>query len=166
MKWDQIELIRSKKRKKTIEGKIIDTTLRIYLPDNLSTKDEKRYIKTITEKMEKKHLKKQLNSNTDLQNRAAKINKQYFNDQLDYSIQFVTNQQKKYGSCTPASKSIRISDQIADYPSFVQDYLIIHELAHLIHANHSKAFWELVHKYPYVERAKGFLYAVEYLSKK
>ena len=116
--------------------------------------------------MKEKDRRKKLNTESNLKQRAQKINEKYFDGTLEFSIQFVTNQTRKYGSCSPHTKSIRISDKIADLPQFVQDYLIIHELTHLIHPNHSKAFWDMVHRYPLVERAKGFLYAVEFLSKK
>mgnify|MGYP006281286735 FL=1 len=166
MHWDTIKVNRSNRRKKTIEGKIKENTLHIYIPDGISTKQERTYITTITNKMKKKKQRNSLNSDHQLSERAERLNQKYFDGKLDFSIRFVTNQQKKYGSCTPTTKTIRLSHRIADFPQFVQDYLIVHELAHLIHPNHSKKFWEIVHQYPMVERAKGFLYAVEYLSDK
>ena len=45
-------------------------------------------------------------------------------------------------------------------PSWVQDYILIHELAHLICPDHSKEFWDLVDQYRYAERAKGYLLAI------
>ncbi len=166
MQWDTIQINRSNRRKKTIEGKIKDNTLHIYLPEGLSKKQEQRYITTIENQIKKKEQRHNLNTNGHLTERAEMLNEKYFDGQLDFTIRFVTNQNKKYGSCTPSTKTIRLSHRIADYPQFVQDYLIVHELAHLIHPNHSKAFWDIVDDYPLVERAKGFLYAVEYLSKK
>lgn len=51
-------------------------------------------------------------------------------------------------------------------PSWVQDYIIIHELTHLMYPDHSKKFWETVNRYKYAERAKGYLIAlgVEYIA--
>lgn len=166
MSWETIEIIRSEKRKKTVQAKIVDDTLRIYLPSGLSKKEESKWIQKMKTQIEKKQRKHQLNNTNDLQKRAERINNQYFDGDLSFSIQFVTNQTTKHGSCTPSSKRIRIADEIADYPAYVQDYLIMHELTHLIYPNHSKAFWEKVNEYPYVERAKGFLHASEFFKKK
>ena len=45
-------------------------------------------------------------------------------------------------------------------PAWVIDYVLVHELAHLIEAGHTPAFWAWVDHYPKAERAKGFLEGV------
>jgi predicted metal-dependent hydrolase len=44
-------------------------------------------------------------------------------------------------------------------PSWVLDYVIVHELAHLEVFGHDAEFWSIVHRYPKAERAIGFLMA-------
>lgn len=72
-------------------------------------------------------------------------------------IVWVTNQQQRWGSCTPSSREIRLSHRLQVMPSWVVDYVIVHELAHLVEANHSAAFWRLADSYPRSKQAKGYL---------
>jgi predicted metal-dependent hydrolase len=97
----------------------------------------------------------------DLRRRASDLNRRYFDGKLKpREIKWVTNQRHRYGSCTPSTATIRISDRVASMPLWVLDYVLVHELAHLVEANHSARFWKLVARYPLTERARGYLIAV------
>ena len=71
-----------------------------------------------------------------------------------------TNQNGRWGSCTPADRTIRISHRIQEMPDWVIDYVLLHELAHLVVPSHNARFWELVGRYPKTERARGYLEGV------
>jgi predicted metal-dependent hydrolase len=45
-------------------------------------------------------------------------------------------------------------------PDWVLDYVLLHELAHLVVPSHNSLFWNLVARYPRAERARGFLEGV------
>ncbi len=75
-------------------------------------------------------------------------------------MRWVDNQNSRWGSCTPADRAIRLSRRLQGMPAWVIDYVLVHELAHLIEIGHTAAFWELVDRYPKAERAKGFLEGV------
>ena len=76
------------------------------------------------------------------------------------SVRWVDNMRQRWGSCTPEDGTVRVSSRLAAYPSWVLDYVLVHELAHLVQANHSPAFWRLVSRYPLTERARGYLIAI------
>jgi len=96
-----------------------------------------------------------------LEKRARELNRQYFGGRLKWqSVRWVTNQNSRFGSCTPADGTIRLSHRLAAMPAWVRDYVLIHELAHLVEANHGPKFWELVNRFPLTERARGYLMAV------
>ena len=81
------------------------------------------------------------------------------------TVRWVANQNNRWGSCTPGDRAIRLSTRLRGMPSWVVDYVLVHELAHLIEAGHTPAFWEWVDRYPKAERAKGFLEGVALAAK-
>ena len=90
----------------------------------------------------------------------GRLDKKYFNGKIKIeSIEYVTNQQKICGSCNYKKKTIRISHYLTHMPEWVRDYIIVHEMAHILEPNHSKAFWDIVYRYKLAERARGFLIA-------
>ncbi len=156
----EIKVIRSPDRKKTIQAKIVGETLVIYLPTGLHREEEGKLIEKMKQKIEKKRLKIQANKDDYLKKRFDEFNKMYFGGKLTVtSIEFVSNQRWVRGSCTPSKGTIRISHKLLEMPKWVLDYVIMHEMSHLLHPNHSKAFWSKVGEYKFSERARGFLMA-------
>jgi predicted metal-dependent hydrolase len=156
----EIKVIRSSDRKKTIQAKLVEQTLHVYLPLGMKPEEERKLIEKMKGKMEKKLQKKQINNNDYLITKFNEFNLKYFQGKLKVnSLEFVTNQTKVNGSCTPNKCTIRLSHRLLEMPKWVLDYVIIHEMTHLVHPNHSNAFWTKVGEYKYTERARGFLMA-------
>ena len=96
----------------------------------------------------------------DLAEIAAKLNRRYFGGRIQInSIEYASNQNSRFGSCNFHRKTIRISHRLAAMPAWVRDYVIVHELAHILEPNHGKSFYNLVSAYPLAERSRGFLLA-------
>src|SRR5581483_5368991 len=68
------------------------------------------------------------------------------------SVRWVDNQRSRWGSCTLDDGSIRLSRRLAEMPEWVLDYVLLHELAHLLEPGHGPAFWRLLADYPRLER--------------
>lgn len=65
----------------------------------------------------------------------------------------------RWGSCSAAG-SLNFSWRLILAPPFVLDYLAAHEVAHLVHLDHSPKFWKLTHRLsPAVDRAEAWLAA-------
>nr|WP_246221567.1 M48 family metallopeptidase [Phytoactinopolyspora mesophila] len=97
-------------------------------------------------------------SDEQLLRRARELSRRYLDGRArPSSARWSAAQQSRWGSCTPADGSIRLSERLQGTPSWVIDYVIVHELAHLLIGNHGDEFWELVGRYPRSERARGFL---------
>jgi predicted metal-dependent hydrolase len=152
------QVIRSSRRRKTISARIEDGVLKVFLPARFSEAEAQRWVERMHSRLTRRMTRDSLNQARDLERRAQRLNQAYFEGRLQYaSITYVTNQQSKYGSCSPGSRRIRISHKLAAMPGFVLDYVIVHELAHLLEPNHGRRFWRLVARFPHSERAIGFL---------
>ncbi len=154
-----VKIIRSSKRMKTISARVVGNELFVYIPNRFSKEEEKKWIAKMLKWAIERGRKKGLDEhNEELKKRANELNRRYFANKLIWnSIEYVTNQNKVFGSCTSKKGRIRISDRLINMPDWVRDYVIIHELAHLIQLNHSKSFWNLVNQYKFTERARGYL---------
>ncbi|WP_373020937.1 M48 family metallopeptidase [Thiomicrorhabdus sp.] len=69
----------------------------------------------------------------------------------------VKTYKSRWGSCYPDGR-IQFNWKLMQAPSWVVDYVIVHELCHLVHANHSPDFWQLVERhYPQTPQAKRWI---------
>lgn len=145
---------RSTRRKKSSQAKLVGSSLDIRIPSWFDDQQEAETVDHFVTKFERSLAA----SKVDLRARCVKLSEKHGYAQ-PASVDWVTNQAHRWGSCTPSRGTIRISERLQTYPDWVLDYVLCHELAHLSEPNHGKAFWNLVNRYPMTERARGFLIA-------
>jgi predicted metal-dependent hydrolase len=93
-----------------------------------------------------------------LTTRARQLSAQYLQGRAEpASVRWVPTMRTRWASCTPSEGTIRLSQALRDMPGWVQDYVLLHELAHLIEPGHDAKFWALLAQYPRTERARGYL---------
>lgn len=155
-----VEVRRSSRRKSTVAARLERGNLIVYLPARMSSTEEHVWVERMRSRLEAKERRRHLNSSGDLERRAKELNDRFFGGKLAWnSLSYVGNQNSRYGSCTVGKAAIRLSDSLASMPDWVRDYVLVHELAHLVVPNHSADFWALVERYPLTERARGYLMA-------
>ncbi len=95
----------------------------------------------------------------DLAERAEKLAKRY---RLPHAAQITWFEGKRsfWGKCWPDERRIIIGESVKTMPGWVLDYLIVHELSHIAHPEHSPAFWRTVRRYKRTDRAIGYLDAM------
>jgi predicted metal-dependent hydrolase len=151
----EVEVVRSTRRKRTVQARVVDGKLRVSIPATMTAAEERRWV----DEMVKRMARRTRAESVDLSQRAAVLARRYRLPEPN-AIRWVENQHSRWGSCTPADGAVRISSRVAEYPGWVLDYVLVHELAHLVEAGHGPRFRALVNRYPKAERATGFLIAM------
>jgi predicted metal-dependent hydrolase len=132
----------------------------VLIPDQFSRAEESEWVDKMLARLAAREERGGC-SDAELLVRAQRLIDRYLSDHgeraVPASVRWVTNQNGRWGSCTPADRTIRISHRIQDMPDWVIDYVVMHELAHLVVPSHSARFWELAGRYPKAERARGYL---------
>lgn len=156
----EVKVIRSNNRVKTVSAREVDGVFEVRAPAQMSDAELEPVVQNLLKRWQRRQATADLDD-ADLERRARELNRQYFGGKLRWkSVRWVSNQNTRNGSCTPSQGTIRISHRLAKMPAFVRDYVLVHELAHLVEANHGPRFWKLVNRYPRTERARGYLMAV------
>ena len=99
-----------------------------------------------------------------LLSRAQRLNQRYFAGTLCWTSIGFAEMERLWGSCTFTDGAIRIARRAAALPEWVLDYMLMHELAHLVHSDHGPEFHAVVNRYRLTERAKGYLLAIDSMA--
>ena len=154
-----VEVVRSKKRKKTAQAYVVDGRLRVLIPAGLEPDTEAGLVADLV----RKTTRRLSSEGVDLHSRAVKLAKRY-GLPTPTTIGWSNRQMRRWGSCTVSEGRIRISDRLASMPDWVLDWVILHELAHLAVPNHGPRFQQIVSQYELGERAEGYMLARSEIS--
>ncbi len=152
-----VEVRRSRRRRRTVSAYRDGERIVVLIPATMSKRDEASWVADMVKRIERQE-RRRLRSDDDLVERAAALNDRYLGGlAVPASVRWVTNQNARWGSCTPGDRTIRLSNRLQQMPGWVVDYVLVHELAHLLEAGHTAEFWAWVDRYPKAEKAKGYL---------
>ncbi|MFH9609865.1 M48 family metallopeptidase [Streptomyces sp. NPDC017448] len=155
-----VEVRRSTRRRKSVSAYREGDRTIVLIPARMSQAEERRWVGVMLDKLAAQESRR-VPGDTELSERAARLSAQYFDGRArPVSVRWVTNQNTRWGSCTPAEGSIRLSHRLQGMPEYVVDYVLLHELAHLLVPGHGPEFWRLLEAYPRTERARGYLEGV------
>lgn len=150
----EVRVRRSTRRRRTVGAVLRGGVLEVALPSWMSKAEEDHWVA----EMSARFRRRQSTDRIDLVRRAARLAVD-FGLPVPSDIGWSDTMTARWGSCAPATGAVRLSTRLAPFPDWVIDYVIVHELAHIVHPDHSAAFWELVARYPRTERAVGYLIA-------
>ncbi|MDQ1701427.1 MAG: hypothetical protein QOF57_679 [Frankiaceae bacterium] len=155
-----VEVVRSARRRRTVSAYRDGERTVVLIPARMSKAEEKRWVAEMVERLSRREGREK-RSDADLLSRAADLSRRHLAGRAKpASVRWVDNQRSRWGSCTPADRSIRLSRRLDGMPAYVVDYVLLHELAHLLVPGHGPAFWAELAGYPQLERARGYLEGV------
>ncbi|WP_245160619.1 M48 family metallopeptidase [Blastococcus sp. CT_GayMR20] len=161
---DVVEVRRSARRRRTVTAyRELGRTV-VLIPAAFSPAEERRWVAQMVAKLQtrEERRKRSLGGDDELMLRARALSAAHLDGLAEpASVRWVDNQHRRWGSCTPADRSIRLSSRLRSMPEYVVDYVLVHELVHLLEPGHDERFWTMVARYPRAERARGFLEGIE-----
>jgi len=153
----EVEVRRSKRRRRTVSAYRDGDRIVVLIPASLTRAQERTWVEKMVARIERQEQRRPPTDRA-LLRRAKRLSDDYLGGlaQPD-SVRWVANQTSRWGSCTPSDRTIRLSERLQAMPAWVVDYVLVHELAHLLEHGHNDAFWAWVANYPQAEKAKGYL---------
>jgi predicted metal-dependent hydrolase len=137
-----------------------DDRIVVLMPAHMTRAEERHWVAAMVERLERQDRRRRP-SQTSLERRARELSRRYLDGAAQpVSVRWVDNQRARWGSCTPTDGTIRLSSRLRGMPGWVIDYVLLHELAHLVEPGHGRRFWALLESYPRTERARGYLEGV------
>lgn len=151
-----VEVRRSARRRKTATAYWQADTVVVVLPSWMRAPESDEMVDSLVRRVlaQQPHRR---SSDEELGRRAAELASRYLHGSVPSSIRWVSNQRRLWGSCSVASRDIRVSDRLRVVPAWVLDAVLVHELAHLEEPTHSARFSDLVDRYPRMAEANAYL---------
>jgi len=160
-----VEVVRSARRRRTVSAERVGDAIVVHVPARMSRAEEAQWVERMVGRVLAGERRRR-RGDADLLARAVTLSKRYLGGRaVPASVRWVDNQQQRWGSCTPVDRTIRLSRRLAPMPDYVVDYVLLHELAHLIEPGHGAAFTALLQGYEPLARAEGFLDGVSHAAR-
>jgi predicted metal-dependent hydrolase len=156
-----VEVRRSKRRTRTVTAYRDGDSIVVLIPARMTKKEEAHWVAEMQSRLLRSETRRRSparESDAALLDRCGELTARYLRGgPSPRSIRWVPPMRTRWASCTPTDRTIRVSERLRDVPSWVLDYVLVHELAHLQEPGHGTEFWSLVRKYPRTDRAMGYL---------
>ena len=154
---DAVEVRRSRRRRSTVTAYRESGRTIVLIPARFTQAQEREWVARMLERLSAQERRRRP-GDEELLARAGGLSDRYLGGLArPASVTWVNNQNSRWGSCTPADGTIRLSSRLLGMPGWVIDYVLLHELAHLVQPGHGPKFWSLMETFPRTERARGFL---------
>src|SRR5690349_3502578 len=131
----QVEVRRSARRRRTVSAYRDGNKIVVLMPARTTRSVERRLVAEMVELVTRREASRSRIRSGDpaLLQRSAELSTRYLDGRAQpQSVRWVSNMRSRWGSCTMTDRTIRLSNRLQSMPDWVIDYVLLHELAHLI----------------------------------
>lgn len=161
-----VTVLVERKRVRNINARLDGDTVRVSAPLHLPSAEIERALPDLVRTLLRRAHARKVNSEEDALALARRIAKRFPHPPDVESVAFVTNQHGCWGSYSSRTGRIRLHAALRAMPRWVLEAIVAHELAHVVHLRHGKAFWALLRRVcPDTDRAHAFLEGVSWLGR-
>jgi predicted metal-dependent hydrolase len=159
-----VRIITSRRRRRTVAARLRSGVLELLVPASMPVAERQHWAEVMSRRLARR-AERRRPTDARLHDRAQRLNERVFGGALTWTSIGFADMDHQWGSCTFTDGAIRIARRAASLPEWVLDYLLVHELAHLVHSDHGPEFHALENRYPLTERAKGYLLAIDQMAR-
>jgi len=152
----ELEVRASPRRTKTGSAHWEGTKIVVAIPSRLRGRERDAFVEELVRRAMRERPQSTAHDAA-LEERARVLAELYTDGRLPSAVRFVSNQRRRWASCSPATGEIRLSVRLRNVPDWVLDAVLVHELAHLHHVDHSPAFHTMAERHPRQGDAELFL---------
>ncbi|MDP4668338.1 MAG: M48 family metallopeptidase [Candidatus Nanopelagicales bacterium] len=158
-----VEVRRSNKRRRTVSAAREGNKTVLNVPQRMSITEIEEIARDLINRMNERDPRAYF-SDDELFKRAQELSATYLFSKADpKSVAWSTRLTSTWGICTPLEGEIRITSRLQGMPQYVLDYVLLHELVHLVINDHGKDFESMMRTFEKKERAEGYLDALDEL---
>ena len=156
----------TRKKVKNINVRLVGDELRVSAPRWVPKGELDETIETLARRLLRRERERVVNGDDQALVLARKIALRFQNPPEILAARFSTRQRARWGSYSTRTRTIRLSAALRHMPTWVLEAVMAHELAHVVHPNHSPAFWGLLRRVcPQTDRARAFLEGVSWFGR-
>jgi hypothetical protein len=158
----EVEVRRSLRRRRTVSAYRDGARIVVLLPARFTRAEEQKWVREMVGRLASREqaasTRGPRRNDATLRARAVELVDLYLDGRAyPVSVRWVDTMTTRWASCTLEDAAIRVSSRLRSMPTWVLDYVLVHELAHLRVPGHGPKFWALVDRFPRTERARGYL---------
>lgn len=155
-----VEVVRSRARRRQAAARVVEGRVVVQVPAGIPAAEESALVHDLVSRVLRRDAVDRFGGDVALAQRAVAVADRWLDGVRATEVRFSHRMDQRWGSCTPGRGTIRIASQVAAFPDYVVDGVLVHELAHLVVPGHGRDFHRLVDRYPHRDRADAFLEGV------